>query len=111
MQIKSFLLSDWFQAPRGLENCEYHFAVGDFLGQYFHNAFSPLYNLPDIFFIIIMEKDTCRGVVYWTAVLCYHPYLIFLLFDIIIDSVKWMNEQDSDNADTQYNMITDYFVF
>ena len=47
---------------------------------------SEVYTIPlHIFFHYtrIMEKDLCRGVVYFT-VLCDHPYLVSLLFAVLV---------------------------
>ena len=46
---------------------------------------SEVYNPPTYRFSLYtyMEKDLCRGVVYFT-VLCDHPYLVSLLFAVLV---------------------------
>ena len=46
---------------------------------------SEVYNPPTYLFSLYtyMEKDLCRGVVYFT-VLCDHPYLVSLLFAVLV---------------------------
>ena len=46
---------------------------------------SEVHNPPTYLFSLYtyMEKDLCRGVVYFT-VLCDHPYLVSLLFAILV---------------------------
>ena len=46
---------------------------------------SEVYNPPTFLFSLYMymEKDLCRGVVYFT-VLCDHPYLVSLLFAVLV---------------------------
>ena len=46
---------------------------------------SEVYNPPTFLFSLYMymEKDLCRGVVYFT-VLCDHPYLVSLLFAVLL---------------------------
>ena len=46
---------------------------------------SEVYNPPTYLFSLYtyMEQDLCRGVVYFT-VLCDHPYLVSLLFAVLV---------------------------
>ena len=46
---------------------------------------SEVYNPPTYLFSLYtyMEKDLCRGVVYFT-VLCDHPYLVSLLYAVLV---------------------------
>ena len=46
---------------------------------------SEVYNPPTYLFSLYMymERDLCRGVVYFT-VLCDHPYLVSLLFAVLV---------------------------
>ena len=46
---------------------------------------SEVYNPPTYLFSLYMymEKDLCKGVVYFT-VLCDHPYLVSLLFAVLV---------------------------